>query len=144
MMPYRFMEEIAIADVAFEAWGKTREEMFIAAADALMNVMVADLETIRPIEEVEIQLENRALDMLLFDLLGELIFYKDSRLLLLRIDSSNITINRGDYTLRATARGERLDTARHPLTVDVKAVTLHRFKVEETKDGWRAVVVLDI
>lgn len=143
-MPYRFMGDIAIADVAFEAWGKTREEMFTSAAEALMNVMVADLETIRPVEEVEIQLENRALDMLLFDLLGELIYYKDSRLLLLRIDTSNITINRGDYTLRATAGGERLDTARHPMIVDVKAVTLHRFTVEETKDGWRALVVLDI
>ena len=28
--------------------------------------------------------------------------------------------------------------------VDVKAVTLHDFKVEQTEQGWRAVVVLDI
>jgi SHS2 domain-containing protein len=30
------------------------------------------------------------------------------------------------------------------MTVDVKAVTLHRFLVEETEEGWRSVVVLDI
>jgi len=143
-MPYRFMEEIALADTAFEAWGKTREEMFAAAADAMANVMVADLETIRPVEEVEIGLENENLEMLLFDLLGELIYYKDSRLLLLRISSSTITTSRGIYTLRAIARGERLEPARHPLCVDVKAVTLHRFRVEETKEGWWTVVVLDI
>ena len=143
-MPYRFLEDIAIADVAFEAWGETREEMFTAAADALMNVMVADLETIRPVEEVEFRLENRALDMLLFDFLNEVIFYKDARLLLLRAEALSIIPSKNRFTLKAVARGERLDPARHPLIVDVKAVTLHRFLVEETKDGWRSVVVLDI
>jgi len=143
-MPYRFLEDIAIADVAFEAWGETREAMFTAAADALMNVMVADLETIRPVEEVEFRLENRALDMLLFDFLNEVIFYKDARLLLLRAEALSIIPSKNRFTLKAVARGERLDPARHPLIVDVKAVTLHRFLVEETKDGWRSVVVLDI
>jgi len=143
-MPYRFLEDIAIADVAFEAWGETREAMFTAAADALMNVMVADLETIRPVEEVEFRLENRALDMLLFDFLNEVIFYKDARLLLLRAEALSIIPSGNRFTLKAVARGERLDPARHPLIVDVKAVTLHRFLVEETKDGWRSVVVLDI
>ena len=143
-MPYRFLEDIAIADVAFEAWGETREAMFTAAADALMNVMVADLETIRPVEEVEFRLENRALDMLLFDFLNEVIFYKDARLLLLRAEVLSIIPSVNRFTLKAVARGERLDPARHPLIVDVKAVTLHRFLVEETKDGWRSVVVLDI
>ena len=143
-MPYRFLEDIAIADVAFDAWGKTPEEMFAAAADALMNVMVADLATIRPVEEVEIRLENPALDMLLFDLLNELIYYKDSRLLLLRINSSSITISGGIYIFSARATGEQLDPARHPMTVNVKAVTFHRFKVEKTVNGWRSVVVLDI
>lgn len=143
-MPYRFLDDIAIADVAFEARGKTREEMFTAAADALMNVMVADLETIRPMEELEFSLENWALDMLLFDFLGEFIFHKDSRLLLLRITSLSIIPSTTGFTLKAVVRGERLDPARHPLTVDVKAVTLHRFIVEETEEGWCSVVVLDI
>jgi len=143
-MPYRFMEDIAIADVAFEAWGRSREEMFTAAADALLNVMVAKPDTILESEEVKIRLENSALDMLLFNFLGELIFFKDSRLLLLRIKSAIIEFIDGNYTLTAVARGERIDPSRHPLTVDVKAVTLHRFSVQETEDGWRTEVVLDI
>lgn len=31
-MPYRFREDMATADVAFEAWGATREESFSANA----------------------------------------------------------------------------------------------------------------
>ena len=143
-MPYRFMEDIAIADVAFQAWGKTREEMFSSAADALLNVMVTEPDTVREAEEVDIRLENHHLDMLLFDLLNELLFYKDSRLLLLRVKRARIDLCNAGYTIMASARGERIDPARHSLSVDVKAVTLHRFKVEETAEGWHSVVVLDI
>jgi SHS2 domain-containing protein len=143
-MPYRFVEDIAIADVAFEAWGKTREEMFSAAASALLNVMVAEPGSVMDLEEVEIELGNRCLDLLLFDLLNEILFYKDSRLLLLRMKSANITLADDTYILDAVLSGERIDSARHPLSVDVKAVTLHRFKVEETAEGWRSEVVLDI
>jgi SHS2 domain-containing protein len=143
-MSYRFVEDIAIADVAFEAWGKTREEMFSAAASALLNVMVAEPESVMDLEEVEIELENRCLDLLLFDLLNEILFYKDSRLLLLRMKSANITLDDDTYILDAVLSGERIDSTRHPLSVDVKAVTLHRFKVEETAEGWRSQVVLDI
>jgi SHS2 domain-containing protein len=143
-MPYRFLEDIAIADVAFEATGKTREEMFIACADALMNVMVADLTSICMVEKLEFRLENEALDMLLFNFLGELIFYKDARLLLLRVRSVIISEVGEHFALIAEVCGERLDPARHPLIVDVKAVTLHRFRLEKTEECWQAEVVLDI
>lgn len=143
-MPYRYLEDIAIADVAYEASGKNREELFIAAADALMNVMVADLATIRAVEKVEFRLENEALDMLLFNFLGELIFYKDARPLLLRVTSVKFSLEGTRLIMHAHAYGELPDPDRHPLIVDVKAVTLHRFKVEQTKDRWCAEVVLDI
>src|SRR6185369_17107756 len=116
---------------------KTREELFMAAGDALMNVMVTDLATIRAIDEVVFRLENKALDMLLFNFLNELIFYKDARQLLLRATSVTINRTNSHFTLHAKAGGERLDAERHQLIVDVKAVTLHRFRVEETAEGWR-------
>ena len=48
--PYRYLEEIATADVAFEAWGATREEAFLAAADATLNTMVEEIGTVAPRE----------------------------------------------------------------------------------------------
>lgn len=143
-MPYHYLEHIATADAAFEAWGATPEELFRAAADATLNVMVADLATVRREREVSINIENPALDLLLFDFLNELVFYKDARRLLLRVDPLTI-VPRGDgIALHALAWGEEIDFSRHDLSADVKAVTMHRFKVEETAEGWRASVVLDI
>ena len=143
-MPYRFLDNIAIADVAFEATGKNREELFISAADALLNVMVDDPATVRLIERVEFGLEDKELDMLLFNFLNELVFFKDARQLLLRVSAVEFRRSGGLFLLSAEAGGERPDPARHPLVVDVKAVTLHRFRVEKMIHGWRAEVVLDI
>lgn len=143
-MPFEYIDEIAIADVAFEAWGNTLEEMFIAAADATMNAMVERLETIEGREKRRIEISSFALDMLLFNLLQEIIFFKDAEQLLLRIENISILSGEGNYALRASGRGERIDPGRHEMLVDVKAVTLHRFKVEQTRRGWETFVILDI
>jgi SHS2 domain-containing protein len=135
---------MATADIAFSAWGKDLEETFIAASEAMMNVMVEDLDSIRPRERRELQLQNEDLDMLLFDLLQELIYHKDSEKLVLRIRQMRINEEDGKYVLNATALGEKLDPNRHPTRADVKAVTLHRFQLVKTVQGWKAQIILDI
>ena len=143
-MPYEFLEDIATADIAFHAWGDGIEETFRAAADATMNVMVEELDSIQPREKREMQLDNDALDLLLFNFLQEFIYYKDSERLLLRPDKIVIQRKEGHYTLKASGLGERIDPSRHRLRVDVKAVTLHRFSLQKTGSGWKASVILDI
>ncbi len=143
-MPYRYLEDIAKSDVAFEAWGETIEDMFVAAADATMNVMVEDLNTIADCDRRALRVEAAALDMLLFELLQEQIFYKDAERLLLRVTKVRIQREKDHFVLSGEAYGEELDPGRHELVVDVKAVTLHRFEVKQTSQGWKATVILDI
>ena len=142
--PYRYLEEIATADVAFEAWGATPEETFLAAADATLNAMVEEIGTVAPREHREISIAADALDLLLFELLQELVYHKDADRLLLRVRDLRIEETGDGYRLRAEGWGEMIDPGRHPLLADVKAVTLHRLSVEKTPSGWRAVVVLDV
>jgi SHS2 domain-containing protein len=144
-MSYRYLEDLAIADIAFEATGADLQELFLAASDATMNVMVEDLETIRPVESVVFHLENQKIDMLLFDLLQELIYHKDADRLLLRMKNISFAEQNGAFILRALSQGEKLDPDRHEQRVDVKAVTLHRFGVYKTDAGiWNALVILDV
>ncbi|MFQ5961859.1 MAG: archease [Candidatus Methylomirabilales bacterium] len=49
-----------------------------------------------------------------------------------------------EWILRATIWGDQIDHSKMPLKLDVKAVTYHLFALEETTDGWKAMVVLDI
>ncbi|MEP0795340.1 archease [Trichocoleus sp. DQ-A3] len=143
-MPYEFLEDVATADIAFHAWGKDLEELFIAAGDATLNVMIDNLDAIALTETRTFSLENDELDMLLFNFLQEFIYYKDSELLLLRAQQVEISEKDGVHQLSAVTTGEKLDSDRHQQRVDVKAVTLHQFQLEKTDDGWTAMVILDI
>ena len=143
-MPYEYLEEFGTADIAFDATGRDLPELFMAAADATMNVMLENLDGIEPRETLQIELSNDKLDMLLFDLLQELIFVKDAERLLLRIREIQIAEREENYFVKAITAGELLDAERHHQRADVKAVTLHDFSVERTNDGWKARVLLDI
>jgi len=143
-MPYEFVDELTVADLAFRAWGHDVEETFVAAADAVMNAMVEDLEAIQPQDTRILNIEHEALDLLLFNFLQELVYYKDAEQLLLRVQRLSIADDRQPYTLQATAVGERIDPNRHRMRVDVKAVTLHHFALTQTEVGWGATVILDI
>ena len=143
-MPYKYLEDIGTADIAFEATGRDLSELFTSAANATMNVMIENLDAIEPRETRRIELKNDEIDMLLFDFLQELIYFKDAERLLLRVREMRIEEKEGTYSLEATTAGEPLDARRHQQRADVKAVTLHNFGVEKTEGGWKARVLLDI
>lgn len=144
-MPYRFIEGLTVADIAFEARGKTLEALFSSAGQAVTAAQLHDLRTIRKKESRTFDLTNKAIDMLLFNFLQELIYWKDVDLLLFK--SFDLSIRQkadGNYHLTGTGRGEPIDVSRHQPRVDVKAVTMHKFEVASDANGWKATVVLDI
>ena len=142
-MSYKYLEDIATADIAFQAWGATLEEVFSASADATMNVMIESLESIEARQERKLTLENGALDMLLFDLLQELIFYKDAENLFFSSLKIRVSTDK-KYSLSGQLEGEKIDPKKHELLVDVKAVTFHKFEVKFDQKQWLARVVLDV
>lgn len=141
-MPYIFLENVAIADVAFEATGRTIDEMFESAALAVSKTMVKDLGSVDTEVKKEISVESDSIEMLLFNFLQEIVFYKDSEKLL--FGKFSVKVDKEKLSLYCVAEGEELDMKKHDLLVDVKAVTLHRFKVENSDGAWRAQVILDI
>lgn len=143
-MPYHYLDDIATADIAFVADGGDLSETFIAASDATMRVMVENIDAIEARDKRLITVRNEHLDMLLFSLLQELLFYKDAEQLMLRIKQVSVDEKDGLYELHAHAVGETLDPDRHVLRVDVKAVTLHQFRLAKKDNGWEAMVILDV
>lgn len=164
-MPYRYLEDVATSDLAFEATGPTLESAFSSAADALLGGMVEVPATVAPREERTIRVEADAEDRLLLRFLQELIYLKDTERLLLRVPEIQIRQTQKtpcaegplelgtastplgaswNLELAATARGEPIDPSKHELTADVKAVTLHMLKVEPFDGGWKATAVVDV
>jgi len=138
-MKYKYLGDIAIADIAFEAYGNNLNELFENCALALSEVMV-NLKTVKHKRKKQIKIKEKKTDLLLFDFLNEIIFLKDSDSLLF----NKFKVNIKDNKLTCTAEGEKIDRENHELKLDVKAVTMHMLEVKEEKSKWKATVVLDI
>ena len=143
-MGFEMLEDISLADVAFRVYERDLNEMFISGVRVLISVMIENPESIEQDIERNIEIESSELDLLLFEFLQEFIFYKDSESLFLLPDFVEISDTYDHYKLKCKAYGETINREKHILNVDVKAVTMHRLKVERIRDIWTATVVLDV
>lgn len=138
MQSFRILEHTA--DVGFEAWGATREEVFANAARALINLIV-DLEAVNPREQVAVQIQGSDPASVLVNWLSELLYLHDADAWLFReFEIQDLQ----DDSLSALARGEKFDRSRHQAKLMVKAITYHQLVLEESPQGWRAQVYVDI
>lgn len=143
MEPYRFLEGLTHADYAYEAFGKSLDELFANAGLALSACMV-ELPTVHATETREITLRSTELDQLLFDFLEDIIFLKDAEVFLVCEITVEVKRSHDGCSLKATLKGEEINPKKHTLHNDVKSVTYHLFKVEQNPEGWRAQVILDV
>src|SRR3989344_3742884 len=141
-MPYKMLEDIAIADIAFEATGKTMEEVFESCAIAFSDIS-ANVKKIQSKIKKEIKLSAGMIEDLLYNFLSELIYLKDAEQLLFAKYEVKIKQTK-NYELVVTAYGQNLNEIKKELKDDVKAVTMHMFEIKQTEKGWRAQVILDI
>ena len=141
MKKYKILEDVAIADIAFEAYGKNLNELFENAALAIFEE-ATDLEKVDEKENKSIKIEADNIENLLFDFLSEILYIKDTDSFLLK--TSKVKIDEKKHSLKAELTGEQIDREKHELRNDIKAITLHMFKVEKTKEGFKAVVVVDV
>lgn len=141
-MSYKYLEDISLADVAFEATGKNLEELFESAALATTNVMIKDLNTIKHKIKRKIKLKSSTIENLLHDFLQEIVFLKDAKQLI--FNKYKIKINEKKVELNAEISGEKLNSKTQEHMVDVKAVTWHHFTVKKLDKKWEATVILDI
>ena len=135
---YEYFEHTA--DLGLRVRAPDLETLFVDAARALFGAIVEDLDTVAPRRQVDIHVHGDELAYLLFDWLKELLYHFDVEHLLF----SRFEVCLQDNELTARAWGEPLDRARHQLEHEVKAITYHGLRVEQTEDSWLAEVIVDI
>lgn len=128
------------ADLGLRVRAADLNTLFAEGAQALFETIVPDLASVRPDQKVEIVLTGDDRPYLLFDWLKELLYHFDAKHLLFGKFEAHVGAN----GLAGAAWGEPLDPARHVLEHEVKAITYHGLRVEQTADGWLAEVIVDI
>lgn len=139
---YRYLEDIATADAAFEAFGSTLEELFANAALAMFNV-IAPVELIGgdSIRDVTVSADSN--EELLHNWLAELVYLKDVHGELYSEFKVRIE-TRDEIQLAAEIHGDTIESVREHTHTDVKAVTYHRLSIVRRDNELVATVVLDL
>jgi SHS2 domain-containing protein len=140
--PFEIIEHPA--DVGFLAYGATREELFANSALAMMTLACSP-QRIEERERREIEVTAADLESLLYAWLAEILAIADAeQLFFCRAEVRSIAAQPQGFALRGGVFGEKYDKQRHAAGTYIKAVTYHQLKVEQTQQGWRAQVYLDV
>jgi SHS2 domain-containing protein len=133
----RFEEIEHTADVGIRAHGATLDELFANAAEGMFS-LIADLDSVKAVGEIEVRLDAEDLPTLLLRWLSELLYIHETERLLF----ASFDVHVHGTSLRGRARGEAIDKKRHELKLVIKAVTRHRLGVDPQKGI--AEVIFDI
>ncbi len=134
-MRYELLDHTA--DLFVKAYGSSVEQCFENAAYAMFD-QIADLSTVEIVEVVEVAAEGEDEEGLLYDFLSELLYVHDTEGLLLK----EFEVDIEDGSLKCRARGEQLARDKHPLKIEIKAVTFHMMEINE--DELYITVLFDI
>jgi SHS2 domain-containing protein len=140
---FRFLEDVAMADTAFEAEGESVEEVFRGATQALLETM-ANPATVSGGWERAIERTDVDPSTLLFDWLSEVVYWKDAAGVVFREAPLTLTLEGDVWLLRAGLIGAPVDQQKQELHADVKGVTKHRYELKQTGGCWKVNVVLDV
>ena len=128
------------ADLGLRVRAPDLNTLFAEAGLALFTAILEDPGTVVASQPLEVRLADDDREYLLFDWLKTLLYHFDAEhLVFARFD-----VEVREDGLTATAWGEPLDRGRHELGHEVKAITYHGLRVEQTADGWLAEVIVDI
>ena len=140
---FRFLEEIALADIAFEVEGESIEDVFHGATQAILETM-ADPATVSGGWERVIERTDVDPAALLYDWLSEVVYWKDAAGVVFREAPLTLTREGGAWLLRARLIGAPVDQQTQELHADVKGVTKHLYELKQTGGSWKTRVVLDV
>ena len=140
-MGYSFIDHTA--DVAADLTGRTLEELFASAAQALTDTLT-ERSQVHTVITQSVTVEAATAEDLLVDWLNELLYRFEVQNVLVFDATVTIEEANGRWQLGATIAGEMFNPARHPSRVLVKSATYHGLAVTRRDDEWRARIVFDI
>jgi SHS2 domain-containing protein len=141
---FRFLEEIALADIAFEAEGESVEEVFRGATQALLECMANPATVSSGGWERAIERSDVDPSALLFDWLSEVVYWKDAAGVVFQEAPLTLTQEGDVWLLRARLVGAQVDQQTQELHADVKGVTKHLYELKQTGACWKVRMVLDV
>ena len=143
-MDYELIEDITHADVAVRVKGASLDELFIKSGRALISEMVENPGDISSLIIKEGSLSGNNIELIYFEFLNEILFFKDAESLLLLPELVKISDVTGNINCDYKLCGEKIIREKHVFRVDVKAVTMHGLRIFKENNLFIAEIVFDV
>lgn len=141
---FEFLDDVATADLAFDAMGDSIQDLFHGATNAVIAAM-ADPQTVGSTWQHLIEKRDHDPGALLFDWLSDLVYWKDAAGVV--FSKATLSLRHQDdgiWKLEGVLYGALVDSSTQDLRDDVKGVTKHLYRVVQEGGQWTARVVLDV
>lgn len=145
MKPYESFDHTA--DVGLRIRGKDLRGLFVHAAEGLFDLMAELKGSQRPVGAVPLLIEISASSQedLLIAWLRELIYLSSTRrMFFCGFKIKRMNVGAPPLQIQAEIFGEKMDSQKHILKKEVKAVTYHGLSLKKTRAGWVAEVIFDV
>lgn len=135
-MKFKFLEHTA--DIKFQAFGKSEEELFENCALALRDSIYHGIK-VKENKRKTIKAEGKDYESLMYNFLEEIIYLLDAEdFLIVKVEKIKID----KLKLKAIIVGDKASD--YKFTNPVKAVTYNEMFVKEEHGKWTSQVVLDV
>lgn len=127
------------ADIRLEVWGTSLEKLFIYSAKSLSTLLTSPTEP-NSEEQIQVALEGGELDELLVNWLREILFYTQTRrIVVTEIDI--VELSETSLNARLKVRKKRIGAE---TSIEVKGVTYHGISIRVNDQVYTAQIIVDI
>ncbi|MDO8427584.1 MAG: archease [Candidatus Diapherotrites archaeon] len=132
------------ADYGVQGTGKTTENAFEHCAEGMFSIIV-DLKKVKSKEKINILVTAKNLEELLINWLNELLYKSHVKhMLFSKFKIEKIKETKSGFELNGIAKGEKINSKKHEMALEVKGATYTGVKVEQQGKKWIAQCVVDV
>jgi SHS2 domain-containing protein len=143
-MDYEIIEDMTHADVAVRIRGVSYSELFVKSGIALISEMLENPDEISSLIVKEGVISGDNIELLFFEFLNEILFFKDAESLLLLPETVSVIYEKGLYKCSFSLAGEKMIRDKHVFKVDIKAVTMHGLRIYKEDEIYIVETVFDV
>lgn len=143
-MDYEIIDDMTHADVAVRVRGDSYSDLFVKSGRALMSEMLENPGDIFSLVVKEGVISGENIELLFFEFLNEILFFKDAESLLLLPENVSVIYEKGLYKCGFSLAGEKVIRDKHIFKVDIKAVTMHGLRIYKENELYIVETVFDV
>ena len=139
---WKIIDNQNLADVMVEVYGKNEEDLMSNILGIFTDI-ITERDELKDEIEKTVKISGKNLPDLILNFINKLIYLKDTAFMIFRNGKHNLTFTQRGYSLNSILSGQKIskDLA---IKTDIKALALHKFKIQKIKNRYKVSLVFDI